>query len=129
MSPPQTLQIALDTNFLLDMVRLKIDIFQQIREKVGNPSFAVPVAIKKELDKISHQKGKHSMPAKVALLAIGIYGVKIISTTSKTGDASLQEMAEKGAIIATSDHELKQSLKNAPQGVLVIRQSKYVDWA
>ncbi|QQR92846.1 MAG: hypothetical protein IPJ89_01210 [Candidatus Iainarchaeum archaeon] len=120
--------VALDTNFLLDMVRLKIDIFQQIREKVANPSFVVPQQVKKELEGIASQKGKQSTAAKVALLALEIYGVSVLPGKAKGGDAALELLSRKGVIIATSDAGLKQSLKNAPQGVLIIRQSKYVDW-
>ena len=122
------MMVALDTNFLMDMVRLKIDIFAQIREKVPNAQLVVPFQVKKELEGISTEKGKHSIAAKVALLALEIYGVKVLPGKARGGDAALELLCRKGAIIATSDTKLKQSLKNAPQGVLIIRQSKYVDW-
>lgn len=128
MSGPKHEVVALDANFLMDMVRLKIDIFQQIREKVPHASLVVPQQVKKELEGIAREKGKQSTAAKVALLALEVYGVKVLPGKARDGDAALELLCRKGAIIATSDAKLKQSLKNAPQGVLIIRQSKYVDW-
>jgi rRNA-processing protein FCF1 len=122
--------IAFDTNFLLDMVRLKIDIFDQIHTMVGKAQLVVSQPVRGELESLSLKKDKNGMAARVALVALDVYGVKTLPTKAQTGDASLKELAKaKEAIIATSDAKLKQSLKNAPQGVLVIRQSKYVDWA
>ncbi len=120
--------VALDTNFLLDMVRLKIDIFAQIKEKVPRAAFVIPSQVHHELEGIARGKGKQAVAAKVALLALEIYAVKVLPGKAKDGDAALELLCRQGAVIATSDAQLKQSLKNAPQGVLIIRQSKYVDW-
>ena len=129
MSTSKSLQIALDANFLMDMVRLKIDVFDQIHSLIGKPQLVIPAPVFHELESLAQKKGKHAIAAKVALIALDVYGVKTIPTRAKTGDAALRELAAKGTVIATSDQGLKQSLKNAPQGVLIIRQSKYVDWA
>jgi rRNA-processing protein FCF1 len=120
--------VALDTNILLDMVRLKIDIFAGIHDLVGNCTFCVPIQVKQELQTLSIEKGKHGAAARVALESLSTYHVKIVSATGEGGDQALRELAQKGYIVATNDRTLRQSLKNTPQRVIVVRQSKYVAW-
>ncbi len=121
-------RVALDTNILLDMTRLKIDIFDQIQRLVGDGILVVPIQVKQELQTLSIEKGKTGAAARVALHAIQKYRVKTVAANAENGDEALQELAQKGYIIATNDKALRQSLKNAPQRAIVVRQSKYLDW-
>ncbi len=118
--------VAFDTNMLLDMTRLKIDIFAQVKNLVGNCVFVVPIQVKQELQTLSIEKGKTGKAAKVALESLTQYHVKIVSADAETGDEALKELAQKGYLVATNDRALRQSLKNAPQRVIVVRQSKYL---
>lgn len=120
--------VALDTNLLLDMTRLKIDIFDQIRALVGNCVLVVPIQVKHELQTLSAERGKTGAAASVALESLIHYRVKIIPATGAGADTAMRELAEKGVIVATNDRALRQSLKNAPQRAIVVRQSKYLTW-
>lgn len=125
----EMVNVALDTNILLDMVRLKIRVFEGIIDLVGNCSFVVPIQVKQELQTLSTEKGKNGMAARIALESLPKNGVKTVSASGETGDQALKEMAQKGFIVATNDKRLRQSLKNTPQRVIVVRQSKYLAWA
>jgi len=120
--------VALDTNILLDMTRLKIDVFAGVHELVGNCVFCVPIQVKQELQTLSIEKGKDGAAARVALESLTTYKVKVVPANAERGDQALVELAQKGYIVATNDKGLRQSLKNTPQRVIVIRQSKYVAW-
>jgi len=121
--------VALDTNFLLDMVRLKIRIEEGIQELVGNHVLVMPIQVKQELQTLSTEKGKNGVAARIALEFLAKNKVKIVSASGESGDQALRELAQKGYIVATNDKDLRQSLKNTPQRVIVVRQSKYVAWA
>ncbi|MFH0970521.1 MAG: hypothetical protein V1776_03610 [Candidatus Diapherotrites archaeon] len=120
--------VAFDTNILLDMTRLKIDIFDQIHSLVGDAPLSIPIQVKQEIQTLSIEKGKTGSAARVALDALKKYHIKVISAIGETGDEALRDLAKKGYVIATNDRGLRQSLKNAPQRPIVVRQSKYLDW-
>ncbi len=128
MGKPETLRVALDTNILLDMTRLKIDVFAGVRGLVGSCVFCVPIQVKQELQTIAIEKGKDGVAARVALESLSTYQVKVVPATAEGGDQALRELAQKGYIVATNDKGLRQSLKNTPQRVIVVRQSKYLAW-
>ena len=52
------IKVALDTNMLLSVNELKIDIFQQIREGLGKVDFIVPKQVVAELLKLSTESKK-----------------------------------------------------------------------
>ena len=118
----------MDTNLLLDMTRLKIHVFEQLKELVGNCVLTVPIQVKQELQTLSIEKGKTGTAARVALEGLSHYKVKVVPANAERGDEALRELAQKGYIIATNDKALRQSLKNAPQRAIVVRQSKYLAW-
>jgi rRNA-processing protein FCF1 len=127
----QNKQVALDANILLDMTRLKIDIFDQILSLAGKRPYElqIPIQVKQELEMLARTHGKDGTAAKVAIKAIAIYQIRVLDMVAKDGDEALQKLSQKGAIIATNDRGLRQSLKNAPQGTIIVRQSKYLAWA
>ncbi|MEK6970356.1 MAG: PIN domain-containing protein [archaeon] len=122
------MKIALDTNLLLDMTRLKIDVFDQLMGLAGNATLVVPIQVRQELQTLSIERGKTGSAARVALEALSTHRVKTVSATGENGDEALQELAQKGYIIASNDRALRQSLKNNPQRAIVVRQSKYLVW-
>jgi len=111
------MKIILDTNFLVDAVRYKVDIFDQLK---GNELYVLDSIIF-ELEKITERKTKESRLAKIVLEMIK-GKVKIIKTNRKTADPFLIEYSNKGYRIATHDRKLKKKIKN----VIYIRQKKYV---
>jgi rRNA-processing protein FCF1 len=115
------MKILLDTNFLVDIVRFKIDIL----ELRGNELFVLDSVIK-ELEKISEGRGKDSVSARIALELIEGKGLKILKSKERQADLSLLNYSKKGYVIATQDLKLKRKLKRAGAKIVCIRQKKYV---
>lgn len=111
------------------MVRLKIRVIEGIVDLVGNCTLVVPIQVKQELQSLSVEKGKNGLAARIAMEILSQNKVKTVSASGETGDQALRDLAQKGYIVATNDKGLRQSLKNTPQRVIVVRQSKYVAWA
>lgn len=88
----------------------------------------IPIQVMQELQTLSTERGKTGVAARIALELIKKRKVKIVSPTASSGDQALRELAAKGYIIVTNDRGLRQSLKNAPQRAIVVRQSKYLAW-
>lgn len=120
--------IALDANMLLDMTRLKIHLVEQLETLLGAHTLIVPTQVKHELDTLALKRGKNGAAARVALEFLRQHKVKVVPAHASNGDQALLQFAQKGAIIATNDKALRQTLKNAPQRAIVVRQSKYLAW-
>ena len=111
------MRIILDTNFLIDCAKLKIDYGEQLKHH----ELFVLDAVIDELEKlIKQKKAKH---ANLALQILRHNGVKIIKTEKKQDVDSLLA-GLKSYAIATADKELKKRLKN--RKIFVIRQKKYI---
>ncbi len=111
------MRIILDTNFLIDCAKLKIDYEEQLNQ---HQLFALEVVVA-ELEKLIKQK--KAKYAKLALLILRHKGVKIIKTEKKNDVDSLL-VGFKNYAIATADKDLKKRLKN--RKIFVIRQKKYI---
>ncbi|MFQ6020903.1 MAG: PIN domain-containing protein [Candidatus Aenigmatarchaeota archaeon] len=115
------MKIILDANFLVDAVRYKVDIFDQLK---GNKLYVLDSIIF-ELEKITERRTKESTLARIALELIK-RKAKIIKTNKKTADPFLIKYSKKGYAIATHDKVLKNKLKKIGAKVIYIRQKKYV---
>lgn len=114
------MKIILDTNFLIDCIRFKIDIKSELR---GNELFIVESIIP-EIEKISKRKTKESPLAKITLEIISNF--KILESREKETDDSLIEYSKEGYAVATQDKVLKNKIKKIGGKVTYIRQKKYV---
>lgn len=120
-------KIFLDTNFLMAILQLKIDIFSEI-ERIISQEYQIFVLDKTvdELNKIiSEQRTKEKKTAKFALDAIKLKNLNIYRTKDKKNvdDALFEISKDKDAIIATLDKELKKRLKG---DVLIVRQKRFL---
>jgi rRNA-processing protein FCF1 len=115
------MKILLDTNFLIDIVRFKID----LSELKGNELF-LDEAVVKELKRISRRNSKDSASAKMALVVLQAKGLKVLKSKEKEADLSLLERAKAGYAVATQDLELKRKLRKAGAKIIYIRQKKYL---
>ena len=81
-----------------------------------------------ELDNIiSTQPGKAKSDAKLAKAILQNKSIPLIKTKKdKIVDELILEVADKDTIVATTDAELKQRLKEKSIPVVVIRQKKYL---
>lgn len=116
------MKVILDTNFLIDCIRFKIDIESEL---MGNEMFVLESIIY-EIEKITKRRTKESSLAKLALNYIKRKGLKILKSKEKDTDLSLLKYSKKGYAIATQDKILKNKLKKEGGKVIYIRQKKYV---
>ncbi|MCS7093615.1 MAG: hypothetical protein RMJ18_00260 [Candidatus Aenigmarchaeota archaeon] len=103
-------KILLDTNFLLDMIRFKIN-FEDFYpdEKI---EFFVSSSTINELKSISNKKTKEGRLALVALKMIENDGIKVVDSMKDRVDEDLIELAKnKNFIVATNDKDLRKKLK------------------
>lgn len=116
------MKVILDTNFLIDCIRFKIDIESEL---MGNEMFVLESIIF-EIEKITKRGTKESSLAKLALDYIKRKGLKILKSKEKITDVSLLKYSKKGYTIATQDKILRDKLKKGGEKVIYIRQKKYV---
>jgi len=115
------MKVILDTNFLIDCIRFKIDLKKEL---VGNEMFVLDAVIF-EIGKIAKRGTKESSLAKLALEFIAKNNFKILETDKRDADESLLAYSKDYAI-ATHDKTLKNKLKKAGAKIIYIRQKKYL---
>jgi len=116
------MKIILDTNFLVDCIRFKIDIKTEL---AGNELFVLDSIIF-EIEKIIERGTKESTLAKIALDFINKNNFKILEAEENNVDESLISYSKQGYAIATHDRALKTKLKKAGAKIIYIRQKKYL---
>ena len=99
-------KIILDTNFLIDLYKFKIDLKQEL-SKLDLEPYTVHV-IDKTIDELTRLSIKN-VNARIALHFANKF--KIIKTEGSYVDDILAEFDDKDTIIATDDYELKKRLK------------------
>lgn len=120
-------KIILDTNFLLAVYELRLDIFEEIFRVIPSKyEIYVLSGTIKELEKlINSPLLSKKQAAKIALELIKIKNINILKISeSQLVDDTLVDL--NGYIIATIDTELKRRLKQKGTRVLTIRQKKYL---
>jgi rRNA-processing protein FCF1 len=107
--------ILLDTNFIINCVRNKIDFLNELYLK--GFEILIPEEVIKEIEKISESKQKLK-EKEISSLCLEILKVqkskfKKIKLNSKNVDNGIIDFAlkNKGVIIATLDNEIKKKLK------------------
>jgi len=121
-------KIILDTNFLIDCFRFKIDFLEELKDLVQGPfEILILSCVVKELKKISKKKSKESKYAKFALKLIKRRKFKILETSSKNADKEIIANADKNTIVATNDAKLRKSLKVLKIKNIYLRARKHLD--
>ncbi|MEK6835734.1 MAG: PIN domain-containing protein [Nanoarchaeota archaeon] len=108
--------IVLDTNIILDAIKFKVDLFQELK-RICNFNYNVAI-LDKTLDELKDKKN-----SKLALALIKKYKIKIIKTNQGYVDDILAKL-NKNYIVATNDKGLKKLLKN--KHYITLRQKKYL---
>jgi rRNA-processing protein FCF1 len=114
------MKIVLDTNFLIDCVRFKIDM---AKELAGHEIYTVESVIP-ELMRIASKNTKDASSANIALKIAS--SLDILPAKEKETDDSMLSYSKDGYVIATQDSALKVRIKDAGGKVAYIRQRKYV---
>ncbi|MEK6861800.1 MAG: PIN domain-containing protein [Nanoarchaeota archaeon] len=111
--------IILDTNFILDCIKFKIDIKSEI-SRILDENFILSIftVTKREL----HNKKNENL----ALQLLEKMNVNIIDTSSHNVDSAILSLDNNNTIVATADKKLKEKLKNRNIPILVIREKKHL---
>ncbi|MFZ8830032.1 MAG: PIN domain-containing protein [Candidatus Aenigmatarchaeota archaeon] len=122
-----TLRILLDTNFLLNMLRYKVDfsIFDNLEEKVD---LFISSETLRELKSVANRKTKEGRLALMALKLIESQKIKVVQSLKKVVDEDLLALAKKeGFIVATNDKDLKEKLKKENVRIAYLRNKKKIE--
>ncbi len=120
----------MDSNFLFLVVSTKLDIFSEIENLIpGRVQFCITDPIRNELEKLSLKKSEVGRKAKFALrLADKCDNLKMESKDFEKVDDTLIRFAGKNeVIIATSDKELRQKLRDINVPVIYVRSRSRVE--
>lgn len=108
------MKLLLDTNFLIDCIRFRIDFFHtlsELEDMEGSIDVYVPTFCIEETEKIIRTKKVGE--ARLALDIIKDYRIKKLDVEKKGSiDSSLFECAKEGFSVATNDKKLLKKLKN-----------------
>ncbi len=117
-------KIFLDANFLIDVVRFKINL-DEINFLVGSHEFVVLSSVLNELRKISQAKKSESRYAVLALSLAGKFAVE--KSTNMNADLDLIARADENSLVATNDSELRKILKRKGVKTIYLRSRKHLE--
>ncbi len=112
--------IILDTDFLINCAKLKIDFSLEI-SKILDTSFKLFI-IDKTIDELQGKKYEKLVKAIIEAEKISFIETK----KDKSVDDLILENVNENTIVATQDQELKRRLKNKGIKIITIRQKKYL---
>jgi rRNA-processing protein FCF1 len=116
------MKVIIDTNALMAISEMKIDIFSELQVTLGPNEPYVMEGTITELNKIiDEQRGKYQRAAKLAL-AIIKGKVKLLSGKGDVDDLLIKQSMQ-GTLVLTQDQALKRKLKKP---YLTIRQKKKI---
>jgi len=119
-------KILLDTNFLLDLLRFKID-FERLYFDEKTELF-VSSSTLEELKSMTNKKRKEGRLALIALKIIESKNIKVVESLKKEVDEDLLELAKKyDFIVATNDKYLREKLKMNNIKVVCLKGKKRIE--
>jgi rRNA-processing protein FCF1 len=118
--------IALDTNMLLSIEQFKVDALGQMKALEGKASFVLPYQVWHELQGLKKQSKTLERRAKIAEEVVRKRKVKKVRVLAANADKALVKLAEKGAIVATNDRELKKEVKKVNGSIMFLRQKRFI---
>jgi rRNA-processing protein FCF1 len=118
-------RVLLDSNFLMIPLELHIDVFEEIQDLLGKRvEFILIKQVYDELRRLSARSSKVGRQAAHALnLAKRCRTMNVeAKARESTDDAIVRVAKDKGAIVATSDLELRKRLRNINVPVIYVRE-------
>jgi len=120
-------KVLLDTNFLLDAIRFKVDfsIFQELEENI---EIFISSETLREVKSIANKRTKEGRWALIALRLVESGQIKVTQSLKKEVDEDLIALAKKeGFMVATNDKDLKEKLKKENVRVICLRNKKKIE--
>jgi rRNA-processing protein FCF1 len=124
------IKVILDTNFLMIPFQFNIDVFQEIEYLLQKKvDFVVPSSVKSELTGISARGGEGAPEASLALqLASRCRVVEVTLNPGESVDDAIVKASQKlGAVVATTDIELKKRLRDINVPVVYLRDKSKLE--
>lgn len=118
--------IALDTNILLSIEQFKVDALEEMKALAGKAVFVIPGQVWKELQGLKQEGKTLARRVKVAEEVVRKGKVKKVEVEAENADQALVRLAEKGAIVATNDRELKKEVKKVNGSIMFLRQKRFI---
>lgn len=115
-------KLVFDTNMLMYVEKLRLDVFEEAHKMFGRVEFYVPKQVLEELQELG-KSAKNRAAIRVAENLLERHNVKEVVIKAEKADSALQKLAKLGYVVATNDKDLKAKLKGH---VLSIRQRKYL---
>lgn len=113
--------IILDTNIILNTIKLKIDLFSEIK-RICNFPYKLYI-LDKTLEELKNKKN-----SKLAIQILNKKNINLIKTDLKQDvDSILLKIKQPRLIIATNDKALIKKLKIKGKGIIYIKQRKYLE--
>jgi rRNA-processing protein FCF1 len=122
-------RVFLDTNFIVQSTKWKVDFFREMKRILDFPHEIVVLdKVIDELEKLKEQGGKKREDAGVALAVLNRRNVRVVkSTNAGSVDTQILKAAERRKEpVATQDKELKRRLKAKGVPVVIIRQRSHL---
>lgn len=121
-------RVALDTNMLLAIRQLRVDVFSEVEKMFGkNVEFAVPEQVLAELKGLALEGKEMGKSVGMALDEIGRHCVEKKLIGAPDADAALAKMAKQGFIVASNDAGLRKRIKGFGGKVIYLRQSRFLE--
>jgi rRNA-processing protein FCF1 len=123
-------KVILDSNFLMIPFQFHLDVFQEIEFLLQKKiDFIVPSLVKYELTAISTRGGEGAPEASLALqLASRCRVVEVALESGETTDDAILKASKKlGAVVATTDIELKHRLRDINVPVVYLRDKSKLE--
>ena len=125
---PETVNhIAFDTNFLVYMIKQKVNAIEQIEKLLsGHNKYFIP-------DQVIAEIGRMDDGLKTKKLAVLIrselnrHEVKKITILAGNADKALIELSKKGFFVCTNDKLLKKRINKSGGKIIQFRQKKLID--
>lgn len=119
-------RILLDTNFVLDIIKWKIDVIGEL-QRICDFSYEllIPDVVISELRRFP-KRSIEGRNATIALLVLKKNGAKMLETGGTYADDVLVKIAGKKDIVATQDQTLKRRLRAKRVPVIFIREKGYL---
>lgn len=117
------MKVLLDTNFIIDSFRYRVDL-GQVFDLFPRARLATVPQVVQELTRLASRKSTSSRWARVAMNLIE--GVEIVGAPEGNADDALLKLADKENIVATNDEELRKRIAAKGLKTIYLRGRKHL---
>ena len=118
------MKILLDTNFLIDVIRFRINL-EEIGDLIGANELTILSSVEKELREISRKTSRAGTHARTALKLIEELNIKILKSEERP-DNGMLKLTNEETIVATNDIELRKRLKALGRKTIYLKSKKHL---